>query len=128
VLSNSLLHHLRDPLVLWSAVRRHGAPGAPVFIMDLKRPADSAEAGRLVDAYAAGEPEVLRHDFYRSLLAAFEIEEIRHQLGVAGLADFLSVRAVSDRHVAAWGFLPPRPWRRKTATRSAVSTREGLGR
>ena len=37
VISNSLLHHLHDPSVLWETVNRCAAPGAPVFIMDLKR-------------------------------------------------------------------------------------------
>jgi SAM-dependent methyltransferase len=42
VFSNSLLHHLDDPQVLWRSVRRWAAPGAPVFIVDLRRP-DSAD-------------------------------------------------------------------------------------
>ena len=39
VVSNSLLHHLHDPLVLWRAIRGLGAPRAPVLVMDLCRPA-----------------------------------------------------------------------------------------
>jgi SAM-dependent methyltransferase len=39
VISNSLLHHLHDPQVLWEAVKRHyAAPGAAVFVMDLAPP------------------------------------------------------------------------------------------
>jgi hypothetical protein len=70
--------------------------------MDLKRPASMAEAARLRDTYSEGAPEQLRHDFYNSLLAAFEPEEIRLQLIDEGLGN-LEVRSVSDRHVIISG-------------------------
>ena len=104
IVSNSLLHHLHRPAGLWEAVLGAGAPGAPVLIMDLARPADTAAARAIVSAYATDAPEVLRVDFYHSLLAAFEPDEVRAQLAAAGLA--LEVARVSDRHLAAWGRLP----------------------
>lgn len=105
VISNSLLHHLADPAVLWDSVKRWGKPGAPVFVMDLLRPPSLAEAARLVARHAAGEPEILRRDFHNSLLAAYRPEEIRAQLRKAGLAQ-LEVREASDRHVVVSGRLP----------------------
>jgi ubiquinone/menaquinone biosynthesis C-methylase UbiE len=105
VVSNSLLHHLRDPAVLWDAILRCGRPGAPVFVMDLLRPGDESRARELMDRYAGGAPEVLRHDFYRSLIAAYTPDEVRAQLHAAGLGDFL-VREVSDRHLAVTGRVP----------------------
>jgi len=104
VISNSLLHHLHEPAVLWDAIARHTAPGAFVFIMDLMRPASREVAEALVQQYAAGEPEVLRRDFFHSLLAAFRVDEVRKQLARAGL-DGLGVRAVSDRHLVVSGFI-----------------------
>jgi SAM-dependent methyltransferase len=104
IVSNSLLHHLHDPSVLWAAVRSHGSPGAPVFVMDLRRPASEEDAARLVETYSGEEPEILKRDFYCSLLAAFEVEEVRDQLEAAGLGRF-TVRTVSDRHLAVWGRL-----------------------
>ena len=104
VISNSLLHHLPDPAVLWQTVKAFAAPEALIFIMDLKRPASLAEAVRLRDTYAKGEPEVLQRDFYNSLLAAFEVNEIQAQLREEGLAG-LNVQAVSDRHVLICGRL-----------------------
>jgi len=101
VISNSLLHHLADPAVLWQSMLDHAAPGAPLFVMDLIRPQSIAAAGAMVETYAAGEPELLRHDFYHSLLAAYTVDEVRAQLGAAGLP--LEVRAASDRHLIAWG-------------------------
>lgn len=105
VISNSLLHHLNDPQVLWQSVLRHVSTGAPVFIMDLRRPDSRATAAALTNTYAAGEPDILRHDFYHSLLAAYRVEEIASQLRSAGI-DWLHVEAVGDRHVIIWGRRP----------------------
>ncbi len=102
IISNSLLHHLAEPRVLWKSVSDCAAPGAPVFVMDLKRPESRQAARRTAELYAACGPEVLRRDFYNSLLAAFTIDEIREQLADAGLAGF-TVREVSDRHVLISG-------------------------
>jgi SAM-dependent methyltransferase len=97
LLSNSLLHHLADPLVLWQSIQRWSLPTSAVFVMDLLRPDSLHEVQRLVDAYAADEPEVLRRDFHNSLLAAYRPDEVRDQLRRAGLCDF-DVEVVSDRH------------------------------
>lgn len=104
IISNSLLHHLPDPQTLWRTVKDYGAPGTAVLVMDLQRPSSTAAARSLVERYAADEPELLRRDFYNSLLAAFELEEIKAQLQKAGLS-YLSAQAVSDRHVAVNGYL-----------------------
>jgi len=105
VICNSLLHHLRDPMVLWEAVKAYARPGAPIFIMDLRRPTDRVAAEALVEQYAAGEPSVLRHDFFHSLLAAYRPEEVSDQLRAAGLAG-LEVTTCSDRHLLISGILP----------------------
>lgn len=102
IVSNSLLHHLHDPAGLWRMVRKRGAPGTAVLVMDLMRPPSESAARALVDEHAAGEPEVLRRDFYNSLLAAFEPDEVREQLEAVGLDHFL-VDQVSDRHLVIRG-------------------------
>jgi hypothetical protein len=66
------------------------------------RPASEAAAQALVDTYATAEPEVLRRDFFNSLLAAFEPGEVREQLQEAGLGHF-SVEEASDRHLVVRG-------------------------
>ena len=104
IISNSLLHHLHRPEILWETVRHFGSPGTLVFICDLRRPADVSQAQTLTALYAADEPEVLRRDFFHSLLAAFEPEEVEAQLREAGLAK-LQVLAVGDRHLAVHGVL-----------------------
>ena len=47
LLSNSLLHHLHDPGVLWRSLRQLAAPGAAVYVKDLRRPACLAGADAL---------------------------------------------------------------------------------
>jgi ubiquinone/menaquinone biosynthesis C-methylase UbiE len=103
ILSKDLLHHLRDPSVLWREVSRLGRTGAAVGVMDLIRPATPGDARRIVDTAAAGEDPILREDFYYSLCAAFTIDELREQLATAGLT--FEIMKVSDRHMLIRGFL-----------------------
>lgn len=105
IVSNSLLHHLEDPGLLWRRIGELGRPGAVVLVMDLVRPATESAARELVQRYAHGEPEILRRDFHHSLLASFQPDEIRRQLSQAGLSGF-AVELVSDRHVAIYGQIP----------------------
>lgn len=102
ILSNSLLHHLGDPQVLWQTIRRIAVPGAAVLAMDLFRPATPEAVRHILDTYAADAPELLRRDFHNSLLAAYSVDEVATQLADAGLAGF-QVTAVSDRHLLVWG-------------------------
>ena len=106
IISNSLLHHLRDPSVLWDTIRGLSRGGTAVCVMDLFRPSTTEEAGEIVQRYADGEPDVLRRDFYNSLCAAFEVEEVLVQLGKAGLG-CLTVEVVSDRHMLVSGLIKP---------------------
>jgi len=108
ILASSLLHHLTDPSGLWQTVARYAGPGAIVFVVDLRRPATRAAAKALVQQYSAGEPAVLRRDFYNSLLAAFTPAEVRRQLRAARL-DWLRVHAITNRHLLVAGRCPPEP-------------------
>lgn len=104
VISNSLLHHLANPMSLWQVVQKYAAPGAPVYIMDLMRPTSKAAAQALLAEYAADEPAVLQHDFYHSLLAAYTPQEVEQQLSTLTLP--FSVSVVSDRHLVVSGVMP----------------------
>ncbi len=103
LISNSLLHHLPDPDVLWSTIKQYAKPGSRVFIMDLLRPENIAKARELMLTYGGNEAEVLRIDFYNSLLAAFTLDEIRQQLNHAQLS--LTAEQISDRHVYISGII-----------------------
>ncbi|HHI97955.1 MAG TPA: class I SAM-dependent methyltransferase [Thermodesulfatator atlanticus] len=104
VIVNSLLHHLPEPLILWETIKKTARKGAPVLVMDLIRPQDQREAREIVEKYAAGEPDILKRDFYHSLLAAFRPEEVREQLKRAALEHF-QIEIVSDRHFIVYGHL-----------------------
>ena len=105
IISNSLLHHLPDPSILWRELIRQGKPGAPVMVMDLRRPRKPEDAAQIVEQYSADDPQVLRTDFYNSLLAAYTPNEVRSQLNALEL-DNLEVDSISDRHLLVWGRLP----------------------
>lgn len=104
IISNSLLHHLQNPLVMWQTIKRYGTTHTQVFVMDLMRPRSESAARDLVEEYARNEPEVLKHDFYHSLLAAYTIGEVESQLETEGLVE-LNVKPVSDRHLVISGAL-----------------------
>ena len=104
LIGNSLLHHPADPQALWRTVADCAEPGAAVFIMDLRRPDTREQADRLVEEYSGAELEVLKRDFFNSLLAAYRPDEIAAQLARAALSR-LRVEAVGDRHVAVYGLL-----------------------
>lgn len=104
IISNSLLHHLHDPAVLWGTIKRYARAGTRIYVVDLFRPESDAAAQYLVEAYAANEPAILRRDFYNSLRAAFEPREVEAQLAAAGLHG-LQVDVFSDRHLAVHGVM-----------------------
>lgn len=103
IFSNSLLHHLAEPLDFWRSLLEFSHAQTPVFVMDLMRPENRQIAASMVETYAAGEPSVLREDFFNSLLAAYSLEEIQAQLDQTYLSH-LEIEVVSDRHWIAWGY------------------------
>ncbi|MCK5511740.1 MAG: class I SAM-dependent methyltransferase [Thermodesulfovibrionia bacterium] len=102
LISNSLLHHLSEPVVMWQTIGQCAKSGAAIFVMDLLRPMSVENAKELVEKYAADASPILQKDFYNSLLAAYSTEEIQQQLQHTGL-DCLTIKVVSDRHWIAWG-------------------------
>jgi len=103
IYSNSLLHHLHDPLTMWQVIKHYSRAGTRIVIMDLLRPDSIESAQIMVDTYAGNEPQILQQDFYNSLLAAFSLEEIRQQIIDAGLP--LDIEQISDRHVFISGII-----------------------
>jgi len=104
IMSHSLLHQLHQPQVLWRTIREQGAKGCAVFVADLRRPPSEVEARRVVSVTSKDEPEILQRDFYNSLCAAFEPEEVRRQLTQAGLPQ-LEVKMHDPFHLTVQGFL-----------------------
>jgi ubiquinone/menaquinone biosynthesis C-methylase UbiE len=105
VISNSIIHHLAEPILCLREAQRVCRPGGLLFFRDLMRPQTDAELSRLVDLYAppVGSSPVQGHQramLSDSLHAALTLNEIRHLITALGLpAD--SVQPTSDRH---WTF------------------------
>ena len=104
IISNSLLHHLPEPMTLWETIAHIGRSSAAISVMDLARPENDAKARALVETYSGDAPEILKEDFYNSLLAAYEPEEIAIQLQNADLGH-LNLEVPSDRHWIVTGTL-----------------------
>lgn len=98
VFSNSLLHHLHDPFEFWAAVQRSVHQESFIFISDLMRPDSIGSANQLINRYANGESEVLKQDFYNSLLAAYRIEEVKEMLEIVRLDSKLNLEPITNRH------------------------------
>jgi hypothetical protein len=84
-----------DPLDLWRNIRACAAPNVAVLLMII-------EVEKIVEKYAANDTDVLKRDFFNSLLAAYRPAEIREQL-VAINIEQLRIEVVSDRHLIAFG-------------------------
>ncbi len=104
IISNSILHHLPNPDVLWEEAKRFGKSGAIVFVMDLLRPASQDKAREIVEQHAGSEHAVLKEDFYNSLLAAFTLDEVKEQLQKVNLSN-LNIETISDMHWLVSGVL-----------------------
>lgn len=102
IFSNSILHHIDDPIAFWNETARIAKPGALLFVRDLLRPETPEAARALVETNAADEHPLLKKDFYNSLLAAYAPSEIRSQLSESSIS-LLDITPVSDRHVDVFG-------------------------
>jgi ubiquinone/menaquinone biosynthesis C-methylase UbiE len=97
VISNSLIHHLPDPLPVLNEMCRVAAPGAMLFLRDLFRPETDADVEHLVATYAAYETPAQRAQFTGSLRAALTLDDMRGLMNQLPLVNATLV-ASSDRH------------------------------
>jgi ubiquinone/menaquinone biosynthesis C-methylase UbiE len=97
VISNSIVHHIPEPITVFAEMVRVLVPGGLLFVRDLLRPADQPTLRGLVDVYAAGASEHARQMFADSLHAALSLEEMRELVAELGL-DSTRVRQTTDRH------------------------------
>ena len=97
VISNSIIHHLPEPLDCLEEMIRVTATDGALFIRDLMRPADLATLEHLVETYAGEATDYCQRLFRESLHAALSLEEIKDQVQQLGF-DPDSVSSTSDRH------------------------------
>ena len=96
IVSKDLLHHIPDPIVFWDQIERLSQKDTKIYVMDLLRPESEKEARSIVENVSAHEADVLKTDFYNSLLAAFTMEEIKHQLEKTNFK--YTLKTLGDRH------------------------------
>ena len=97
VISNSIIHHLPNPMAAFQEISRVIRPGGLILIRDLMRPDTPEAAQLLVDRYAADDTPYQKKLFYDSFLAALTIPEIEAMLAQTNLTDAIVVQS-SDRH------------------------------
>lgn len=105
VMSNSIVHHIPEPVTVLAEAVRVTKPGGRLFFRDLLRPQDEATVDRLVATYAANADAHQRRMFDDSLRAALSLDEIRELVTALGFAP-ASVAATSDRHWT-WDVVKP---------------------
>jgi ubiquinone/menaquinone biosynthesis C-methylase UbiE len=97
VLSNSIIHHIPDPLPMLREVSRVIRSDGLILIRDLIRPKTTEAALGLVEQHASGATPYQKKLFYDSFLAAFTISEVEDMLVQVNLPGTVVVRS-SDRH------------------------------
>ena len=99
-LSNSIIHHIPEPVAVIAEVARCLKPGGLIFFRDLLRPTSAADVNQLVETYAGQEQPHAQKMFRESLHAALTVDEVQRLFQAVGLHN-IDVRQTSDRHWTA---------------------------
>ncbi|UKO95806.1 class I SAM-dependent methyltransferase [Nostoc sp. UHCC 0870] len=100
VISNSLVHHLPNPLPFFKELKRVLKPHGGIFLRDLIRPQDVVTTNALVESIGKEYDDHQKKLFRDSLLAALTIDEVNELIVAADLVG-LQVYQSSDRHWTA---------------------------
>ncbi len=80
VMSNSIIHHIPEPIDSLREMIRVLRPGGLLFVRDLLRPETEAEVESLVETHAGNENDSAKQLFRQSLHAALTVDEMRQLL------------------------------------------------
>jgi ubiquinone/menaquinone biosynthesis C-methylase UbiE len=97
VMSNSIIHHIPEPIHALREAIRVTQPGGLLFVRDLLRPETEEQLDQLVATYTAGANDHQQRMFAESLHAALSLDEIRVLVASLGFAAD-GVQQTSDRH------------------------------
>lgn len=97
IMSNSIVHHIPEPRVLFAEIKRIAHPSATIFLRDLLRPASMADLVQIVETYTGTESADQQRMFAESLHAALTLDEVRALVAAIGY-DPAMVQQTSDRH------------------------------
>jgi ubiquinone/menaquinone biosynthesis C-methylase UbiE len=100
VVSNSLIHHLPNPLPFLQELKRVLKPNGAIFLRDLMRPASQEILYSIVDRVVSECNDHQRQLFQDSLYAAFTLDEVKDMMQQASL-EGVKVYQSSDRHWTA---------------------------
>ena len=100
VISNSIIHHLPNPLPFLEELKRVLKPNGAIFLRDLMRPNSQEILEEIVNKYAADCNEHQKMLFRDSLHAAFTLDEINELMQQASLEN-VHIYQSSDRHWTA---------------------------
>lgn len=97
VLSNSLLHHLPNPLPFLKELNRVLKPNGGILLRDLLRPRSADMINDIVEQIAEDYTRHQKQLFRDSLYAAFTLEEIEELMQKAGIEQ-AKIYQSSERH------------------------------
>ena len=97
VFSNTILHHIPEPVVFVREAARVLQKGGVLLIRDLYRPSNLDDCKRLVSLHAAGAPKDHQQLLLQSLCAALTLDEAVQVAKAAGIGH-AKVAMNSDRH------------------------------
>ena len=87
IISNSLVHHLPDPLSFFQEVKRLIRPGGAILLRDLIRPTSDEIVNEIVDRLG-GDYDLQQQQLFReSLKAGLTLAEVQAAIDLVGLED-----------------------------------------
>ena len=103
VISNSLIHHLPNPLPFLQELQRVLKPNGAILLRDLIHPPSEEIINSLVESIGEEYNEHQKKLFRDSLHAAFTLDEVKELVQQAGVSN-VTVYQSSDRHWTAERF------------------------
>jgi ubiquinone/menaquinone biosynthesis C-methylase UbiE len=104
VMSNSLAHHVPEPLEFFREIARVARPEGAILVRDLIRPESEEAAWAIVNRVAPDDSARQKQLFFDSLCAALTLDEVSAMVAEAGI-EGARVAQSSDRH---WSVERPR--------------------